>query len=140
LNRVSFSRKLDPPPPTEKMNMKHVLIAATILIGSLPAEAAAVKTMTYGCKSEADANKALMLQAKKDTSGLEGFTKPKIASGECIAFGRGVTVDPERTKAALTCARLTGGLDCYWMADYLIELHPSDQRQNPMGGGTRHRH
>jgi hypothetical protein len=120
--------------------MYRMLVISTILaLNVASADGAAMKATTFGCRAEADTLKAVTLQAKKDTAGLEAFVKPKIASGECASFARGTTVDPETSKPNLTCVRLTGGLDCEWVADYLVDLHPSDSRPTGAAAGGGHR-
>jgi hypothetical protein len=111
------------------------LVAAASIPAASTGRAAAVKIATFGCKTEADATTAMTLQAKRDLVGLENFTQPKIVSGDCVSFARGVVVSADAKKPPLTCVRLSGGLDCYWIAGSVIDDNPSRSDQAPSGGG-----
>ena len=120
--------------------MMRALVAVAVVCLPCSLEAAVVKTSTFGCRTESDAVKAATLQAKNDAAALATFTKPKIVAGDCVALGRGVTIDPETRRSPLACVRLAGGLECYWIADSLIELHPADPVTPFAGrGGNRRR-
>ncbi len=106
-------------------------------------DAASLTSSSLGCKTQADATKAAMLRAKKDSAGLDAFSKPLIAARSCIAFAKGVTIDVDEKRPPLACVRLTGDLECYWVADALVDLYPSAEKGGAAGhrgGGGSRRH
>ena len=120
--------------------MTKVLLIVALCCGPISVDAAVLKAATFGCQTERDAATAMGFQAKNDVAALKAFTTPKLASGACLAFGRGVAIDPESKKPPLTCVRLSGGLECYWLADSLIDLHPAEGgAERPGRAGGRHR-
>jgi hypothetical protein len=122
------------------------LVAAAILLSSalssLPADAAALAVSTLGCRTPADALKVAGFRAKKDAAGLASFSQTAATSRACIPLTKGVTVGIDEAKPPLSCVRLTGDLECYWVADALIDLYPGDKGAGggKKGGGGGHRH
>ena len=118
-----------------------VVTALAIVCGAVRSDAAVLKMTTFGCKAEADATKAIGFQVRKDSAGLDKFTAPKVAAGDCVAFGRGVSINPETKRPPLVCVRLSGDLDCYWVAESLVDLNPpqTDEQKPPRGAGGRRR-
>ena len=120
--------------------MKRVVVTVLVIVcGPMSVDAAVLKMTTFGCKAEADATKAIGFQVRKDSAGLDKFTAPKVAAGECVAFGRGVSINAETKKPPLVCVRLSGDLNCYWVADSLVDLNPpqTDAPKPGRGGGRR---
>ncbi|WP_158808262.1 hypothetical protein [Beijerinckia sp. L45] len=116
-----------------------VVLSATALLCA-PASAAAVSASTLGCRTPADALKVAGFRAKKDTAGLATFGQTAAASRACIPLTKGVTVGIDEAKPPLSCVRLTGDLECYWVADALIDLYPGDKGAGggKKGGGHHH--
>jgi hypothetical protein len=116
---------------------------AAVLYASHPlssATAAVLKATTLACKTPADATKATTFLAKKDKAGLEAFSRTSIASGACTQLGRGVQVEIDEKQLPLSCVRLTGDLNCYWVADVLVDLHPGEKSapQSVQRSGRNH--
>ncbi len=103
------------------------------------ASAAVLVAGALGCKAPADASKAALLRAKRDSVGLDIFSKPLVASRSCTEFAKGVTVDVDEKRLPLSCVRLTGDLDCYWVPDALVDLYPAAKGEmaGRKGGGHR---
>jgi hypothetical protein len=117
-----------------------VRLAAFVLPGLLiaaahfPAHAAAAKATFFACKEQTVFKKPFQHPAgqaskdvKEDKAKTEAYFKAKIASGECIQLARGEQVSIDQRDGELSCVRQTGGLNCYWTADNVIELYPSAQ-------------
>lgn len=115
-------------------------VTFSALLSTSPATAAVLKATTLACKTPADATKAVAFLAKKDKAGLEAFSRSSIASGACTQLGKGVTVDVDEQKLPLSCVRLTGDLNCYWLADVFIDQHPGQKgtTSNATRGGRSH--
>jgi hypothetical protein len=117
------------------------LVWLLALLPCPPASAAAVSASTLGCRMPADALKVAGFRAKKDSAGLASFSQTASASRACIPLTKGVTVGIDEAKPPLSCVRLTGDLECYWVADALIDLYPGDKGAGggkKGGGGHRH--
>lgn len=124
--------------------MRLVTIAIALsctALPCLPARAAALSATTLGCRAPADALKVAGFRAKKDAAGLASFSQSATASRACVPLTKGVTVGIDEAKPPLSCVRLTGDLECYWVADALIDLYPG-QKGGGAGkqGGGGHRH
>lgn len=112
-------------------SMALVGIALCALWPDSATQAAALKAATVACKAPKDATKVVEFLIKKDTAGLEAFSRPLIASGACTAMGRGLTVTVDEKKPPLSSVRLSGDLDCYWVTDVFVDLYPSDKTGTP---------
>ena len=125
--------------------MRLVIIAVALTSLALPgssADAAALSASTLGCRTPADALKVAGFRAKKDAAGLASFSQTAEAARACIPLTKGVTVGIDEAKPPLSCVRLTGDLECYWVADALVDLYPGDKGAGAGGGkkGGGHRH
>jgi hypothetical protein len=113
-----------------------------ILAPLLPpvAEAASVIKPIVACKDEADTRKVLDFLGKNDKAGLDKFSAPKLAKGDCLSLSKGMAVTIETKDANLFCVRPRGGLDCYWTADAGINQNASEPeaRRVTHSGGHRH--
>lgn len=110
--------------------MKLFWIGVFLLTGqAMSVEAAVLAQNFYGCRDQADARKLLEFLAKADKSSIEKLGKAKIAAGSCIPIERGTNVAVDEKKPSLFCVRLTGGLDCYWVADALIDQKAHDAQE-----------
>ena len=99
-----------------------------------PARAEALKTAAVGCRSADDATKLAATPGRDKARAL-------VASGACIDFAKGITIDVDERRPPLACVRLTGDLSCYWMAASLVDDHPSGKGEGAKrqgGGGKRH--
>ncbi len=112
---------------------------AALLLPGLPAGAEALRTAAVGCRSADDAGKLAA------TRGRDAARTPParalVASGACIDFAKGITIDVDERRPPLACVRLTGDLSCYWMAASLVDDHPSAKGEGGKrqgGGGRRH--
>lgn len=123
--------------------MRLVIIAVVLSWTVLPggwARAAALSASTLGCRTPADALKVAGFRAKKDAAGLTTFGQTAAAIRACIPLTKGITVGIDEAKPPLSCVRLSGDLECYWVADALVDLYPSDKGAGggKKGGGGRH--
>jgi uncharacterized membrane protein YgcG len=110
-----------------------------LLLPSL-AEAASVIKPIVACRDEADSKKILDFLGKNDKAGLDKFSAPKLAKGNCFALTKGMTVTIDTKDAKLFCVRPTGGLDCYWTAEADINQNPAEPEVHQgghSGGGHR---
>jgi hypothetical protein len=120
--------------------MKPPLVPLVLILGlfaastARTARAAAIGASMPGCKAQADATQAATLRAKKDTAGLDAFGRRMSASGACIPFAKGITVDIDQKGPALSCVRLTGDLSCYWIANAVVDEHPGEKGRGGEGG------
>jgi len=96
---------------------------------AMPLEAAVLERNFYGCRDQADARKLFEFLSKADKVASEKFCKAKIAAGSCIPIERGTNVAIDEKKPSLSCVRVTGGLDCYWVANALIGQKPHDPEE-----------
>ncbi|HUB63776.1 MAG TPA: hypothetical protein VL996_04915 [Methylocella sp.] len=122
------------------MSHYRYLAIAALLLPSM-AEAASVIKPIVACRDEADSKKILDFLGKNDKAGLDKFSAPKIAKGDCFSLSKGMAVTIDSKDAKLFCVRPTGGLDCYWTADADINQNPSEPQTHqgsPGGGGHRH--
>jgi hypothetical protein len=112
-----------------KNNCRCLAVLALLLQST--AEAASVIKPIVACKDEADSRKVLDFLGKNDKAGLDKFSAPKLAKGDCLSLSKGmaVTIDTKDTK--LFCVRPTGGLDCYWTADADIDQNASEPEARP---------
>ena len=79
--------------------------------------------------------------AKNDKAGLDKFSAPKLAKGDCLSLSKGMAVTIDTKDAKLFCVRPTGGLDCYWTADADINQNASEPEahQGDHSGGDGHK-
>ncbi len=117
-----------------------IALGVGLVMTATAARAAAIGASTFGCKTQADATQAATLRARKDKAGLDAFGARMAASGVCIPFTRGITVDIDERGPALSCVRLTGDLSCYWIAKELIDEHPGEKGRGGEGGARGGRH
>jgi uncharacterized membrane protein YgcG len=121
------------------MNNCRCLVVLALLLPSI-AEAASVIKPIVACKDEADSKKVLDFLGKNDKAGLDKFSAPKLAKGDCLSLSKGMAVTIDTKDAKLFCVRPTGGLDCYWTADADINQNPSEPEARPdshSGGGHK---
>jgi uncharacterized membrane protein YgcG len=105
------------------------------------AEAASVIKSIVACKDEADSRKVFDFLGENDKAGLDKFTAPKLAKGDCFSLSKGMAVPIDTKDAKLFCVRPTGGLDCYWTADADINQNPAEPEAHQAphsGGGHKH--
>ena len=95
------------------------------------AEAASVIKAIVACKDEADSRKVLDFLGKKDTAGLDKFSAPKLAKGDCFSLSKGMAMTIDKKDGKLLCVRPWGGLDCYWTADADINQNPAEPETRP---------
>ena len=121
------------------MNNCRCLAILALLLPSM-ADAASVIKPIVACKDEADTRKVLDFLGKNDKAGLDKFSAPKLAKGDCLSLSKGMAVTIETKDANLFCVRPTGGLDCYWTADAGINQNASEPeaRRATHSGGHRH--
>jgi hypothetical protein len=121
------------------MNNCRCLAALALLLPSM-AEAASVIKPIVACKDAADSRKVLDFLGKNDKAGLDKFSAPKLAKGECLSLSKGMVVTIDTKDAKLFCVRPWGGLDCYWTADADINQNASEPEARPAthsGGGHK---
>jgi hypothetical protein len=121
------------------MNNYRCLAFLPLLLPSM-AEAASVIKPIVACKDEADSKKVLDLLGKSDKAGLDKFTAPKLAKGDCLSLSKGMAVTIDTKDSKLFCVRPTGGLDCYWTADAGINQNASEPEAQPAKRSGGHRH
>jgi uncharacterized membrane protein YgcG len=122
------------------MNNCRCLVVLALLLPSI-AEAASVIKPIVACKDEADSKKVLDFLGKNDKAGLDKFSAPKLARGDCLSLSKGMAVTIDTKDAKLFCVRPTGGLDCYWTADADINQNASEPEAHQGGhsGGGGHK-
>lgn len=122
--------------------MKSATISLLFVLSlpCLPAASAVIRASTLGCRTPADTMKVASFTSKKDGPGLAGFTQMAEASRACIPLTKGVTIGIDEAKPPLSCVRLTGDLECYWVTDASIDLYPGDKGAGAdrKSGGRRH--
>jgi hypothetical protein len=121
------------------MNRYRCLAVLALLLPST-AEVASVIKPIVACKDEADSRKILDFLGKNDKAGLDKFSAPKLAKGDCFSLSKGMTVMIDTKDAKLFCVRPTGGLDCYWTADADINQNPAEPEGHQgahSGGGHK---
>jgi len=120
------------------MNNCRCFAVLALLLPSI-AEAASVIKPIVACKDEADSRKVLDFLGKNDTAGLDKFSAPKLAKGDCLSLSKGMTVTIDTKDAKLFCVRPWGGLDCYWTADADINQNASEPEARPATHSGGHR-
>jgi hypothetical protein len=70
------------------MNNCRCLAVLALLLPSM-AEAASVIKPIVACKDEADSRKVLDFLGKNDKAGLDKFSAPKLAKGDCLSLSKG---------------------------------------------------
>jgi hypothetical protein len=115
------------------------LAVLALLLPSM-AEAASVIKPIVACKDAADSRKVLDFLGKNDKVGLDKFSTPKLAKGDCLSLSKGMAVTIDTKDAKLFCVRPTGGLDCYWRADADINQNASEPEARPATHSGGHRH
>ena len=88
------------------------------------ADAASVIKPIVACKDETDSRKVLDFLGKNDKAGLDKFSTPKLARGDCFSLTKGMSVTIDTKDAKLFCVRPTGGLDCYWTLAKAVDVTP----------------
>jgi hypothetical protein len=121
------------------MNNYRSLAVLALLLPSM-AEAASVIKPIVACKDEVDSRKVLDFLGKNDKVGLDKFSAPKLAKGDCLTLAKGMAVTIDTKNTTLFCVRPTGGLDCYWTADADINQNAAEPEARPAthSGGQRH--
>jgi hypothetical protein len=121
------------------MNSCRCLAVLALLLPSI-AKAASVIKPIVACKDEADSRKVLDFLGKNDKAGLDKFSAPKLAKGDCLSLSKGMAVTIDTKNGKLFCVRPTSGLDCYWTADADINQNASEPEARPAihSGGHRH--
>ncbi len=118
------------------MQLRSFPLAATLVVLWLSGAAAAVLTSpVFGCRAPADATRAAALRAKKDAAGFATFSQPLVASRACLELAKGVVVGVDENRAPLSCVRLTGDLECYWVPGAAVDLYPGQKGGGGRGGG-----
>ncbi len=74
------------------MNNCRCFAVLALLLPSI-AEAASVIKPIVACKDEADSRKVLDFLAKNDKAGLDKFSAPKLAKGDCLSLSKGMAVN-----------------------------------------------
>ena len=130
-----------------RLSPRSAFLMTILLFGSLavPARAETIRTAAVGCRSAVDATKLAAVQGGGDGRGRQASSpqaRAMVASGACIDFAKGITIDVDERRPPLACIRLTGDLSCYWMAATLVEDHPGEKgggaKRQGGGGGRRH--
>jgi hypothetical protein len=103
------------------------------------AEAASVIKPIVACKDEADSRKVLDFLGKNDKAGLDKFSAPKLAKGDCLSLSKGMAVTIDTKDGKLFCVRPWGGLDCYWTADADINQNAPELEARPAAHSGGHR-
>jgi hypothetical protein len=103
-------------------------------------DAASVIKPIVACKDEADSRKVLDFLGKNDKAGLDKFSAPKLAKGDCLSLSKGMAVTIDTKDAKLLCVRPWGGLDCYWTADADINQNAPEPEARPAAHSGGHRH
>jgi hypothetical protein len=105
--------------------MKPFRLAGLAILAPVTAHAAATTAPALACRNQADAKAALDLAGPKNKPGaLTSFRSAKIASGDCVSLIKGLTVSVDQKIPPFMCVRLSGSIDCYWMAASVIDLNP----------------
>lgn len=122
------------------MNNYRCLAILMFLLPSMT-EAASVIKPIVACRDAADSKKVLDFLFKNDKAGLDKFSAPKLAKGDCFSLSKGMAVTIDTKDAKLFCVRPAGGLDCYWTADADINQNASGSEAHegaqPGGGGHK---
>jgi hypothetical protein len=122
------------------MNNYRCLAILMFLLPSMT-EAASVIKPIVACKDAADSKRVLDFLFKNDKAGLDKFSGPKLAKGDCFSLSKGMAVTIDTKDAKLFCVRPAGGLDCYWTADADINQNASGSEAHegaqPGGGGHK---
>ncbi len=98
--------------------IKAAILLALALAVTLPskAHAALTRAILLACKEEADLRQAAKLRSGGgDRKAAAEFEAGKKASGGCMEIPRNTVVQIDERKPPLSCVRLQGGLDCYWV-------------------------
>ena len=120
------------------MNNCRCLAALALLLPSM-AEAASVIKPIVACKDEADSRKVLDFLGKNDKAGLDKFSAPKLAKGDCLSLSKGMAVTIDTKDGKLFCVSPWGGLDCYWTADADINQNAPEPEARPAAHSGGHR-
>jgi len=118
-------------------NCRCFAILALLLTSTV--EAASVIKPIVACKDEADSRMVLDFLAKNDKAGLDKFSAPKLAKGDCLSLSKGMAVTIDTKDAKLFCVRPWGGLDCYWTADADINQNAPEPEALPAAHSGGHR-
>jgi hypothetical protein len=116
------------------------IVALAILWPYPAADAAALSVAVLACKAPADALKATTFRSKKDAAGLAAFAGPLTSSRACMTMPKGVTVGIDEKRPPLSCVRLVGDLECYWVPDALVDLYPGEKGGAGGAAAGKHRH
>ncbi|MGC2222678.1 MAG: hypothetical protein WA624_10105 [Methylocella sp.] len=121
------------------MNNCRYLAVLALLLPSMAGAASVIEPLV-ACKDEANSRKILDFLGKNDKAGLDKFSAPKLAKGDCLSLSKGMAVTIDTKDAKLFCVRPTGGLDCYWTADADINQNAAEPqaRSATHSGGHRH--
>ncbi|MGA2638669.1 hypothetical protein [Methylocella sp.] len=123
------------------MNIWNARLLLAVLVLAFPSIAAAAIVIkpNVACKAEADSKKLLDLGAKNDKAGVDKFSAPKLAAGDCFSLFKAMNVDVDKKDGKLLCVRPTGGFDCYWAADDSINQNPTSEHETRAQSGGRRR-
>jgi hypothetical protein len=120
------------------MNNRRCLAILALLLPSMAEAASAIKPIV-ACKEAADSRKVLDFLGKNDKAGLDKFSGPKLAKGNCLSLSKGMAVTIDKKDGRLLCVRPWGGLDCYWTADADINQNPAEPEARPATHSGGHR-
>ena len=110
--------------------MKHfprliaLALASFFILGKSRVEAAAFKGTFAACKDEAVLKKAFQNPSDTDGKKAAAYFKAKVESGECMQFVRGQQITVDERDGGFWCVRPSGGLDCYWTLEKVVDLNP----------------
>lgn len=100
------------------------VLAAALVATAMPGEAAVLRNATLGCRQAPDAAK---VAAGEDVAALR-------TSRACIPFAKGIAIDVDEDKPPLSCIRLKGDLECWWVPDHAVDEAPADLPAGPASG------
>ncbi|MCL2384931.1 MAG: hypothetical protein FWC84_03790 [Alphaproteobacteria bacterium] len=100
-------------------------LAVALFVFPATVQAASIIKPIVACREEGDTQKVFEFLAKNDKAGLDKFSSPKLAKGDCLNLSKGMNVTVDVKHPKLFCVRPAGGLDCYWTADANVNENPS---------------
>ncbi|HTV33914.1 MAG TPA: hypothetical protein VME69_12565 [Methylocella sp.] len=111
-------------------------LAVALFLFPATAQAASIIKPIVACREEGDTQKVLEFLGKSDKAGLEKFSTPKLAKGDCLNLSKGMNVTVDVKHPKLFCVRPSGGLDCYWTADANVNENASAETHQGSGSGS----
>lgn len=113
------------------MNNCRCLAALALLLPSM-AEAASVIKPIVACKDEADSRRVLDFLGKNDKAGLDKFSAPKLAKGDCLSLSKGMAVTIDTKTASFSASALgAGSIATGRPMRTSIRMHPSRRHGRP---------